>query len=62
MDYEIFKRQIRAELRGHKKGLTWTEIKRHLKLKQKVPNNKWVHLLEQDIGLIRSNGIWSLKR
>lgn len=64
--YKKFKKQIEEALRAEPKGLTWTEIKNKLGMSQKVPNNKWVRMMEKDIGLIREavkdRGIvWKLK-
>jgi len=53
MTYEEFRDKIEKELKGKPDGLTWTQLKRKLKLHQKVPNNKWVHQMEKDIGLLR---------
>jgi len=33
--------------------LTWSEIKETAGFQQKVPNNKWVKWMEEDIGLVR---------
>jgi hypothetical protein len=64
-NYEDFRRAIEDTLRAASQELTWTEIRTLAKLPQKLPNNQWVHKLEQDIGLHRErdvNGIikWSL--
>jgi hypothetical protein len=63
--YEKFKIQIETILKTESAGLTWTEIKSRLNLPQKVPNNKWVHMMETDIGLTRVNEkrgtVWKLK-
>lgn len=68
MTYEEFKEIIREELEKAPEGLTWTQIKgRRSELYQKVPNNLWVRMLEQDIGLVRvkdsrtGKTIWRLK-
>ena len=53
MSYEEFKGKILDILKSNPKGLTWTEIRKKANLYQKFPNNKWVHKLEEDIGLIR---------
>ena len=63
--YEEFKTTIEKTLRTDG-PLTWTEIKRKAGLKQRVPNNKWVRMLEADIGLRREwnrdrGTIWSLR-
>lgn len=65
-EYNKFRQQIEETLRGEPQGLTWTEIKGRLGLKQKVPNNKWVRMMERDIGLIRESVkgkgvVWRLK-
>ena len=67
MSYDMFKEKIRATLRSSTQPLTWTEIRTVAKLSQAVPNNQWVHRLEEDIGLQRNrdtHGIiyWSLKQ
>lgn len=51
--YEKFKTKIEAILKAEPEGLTWTEIKQRLNLPQRVPNNRWVRQMEEDIGLIR---------
>jgi hypothetical protein len=65
-EYDVFKKKVEAKLAQHELGLTWTEIKQKLKLKQKVPYNRWVKALEKDIGLRRikdSRGmVWTLRR
>jgi hypothetical protein len=63
--YEKFKIQIEAVLKAELGGLTWTEIRTKLSLPQKAPNNKWVRLMEKDIGLTRvkekRGTVWKLK-
>jgi len=64
--YEEFRDRIQEALRTEPKGLTWTEIKQRLGLPQKVPNNKWVRMMEKDIGLVRETDkergvVWRLK-
>jgi len=63
--YEEFKKKIEEVLKGVPEGLTWTEIKQRLGLPQKVPNNKWVRMMEKDIGLIRAKEargvVWRLR-
>ena len=51
--YEAFKDVIQEVLQNAGRPLTWTEIKEAADLPQKVPNNQWVHRMEQDIGLLR---------
>lgn len=52
-NYEKFRDLIEKILKQAKKPLTWTEIKDKACFKQKVPNNKWVKWMEEDIGLVR---------
>lgn len=65
MSYEEFRDKIKGALEYNDRGMTWTELKNHLKLEQVVPNNKWVRLLENDIGLVRLKDVrgvvWRLK-
>ena len=51
--YEGFKTSIQKILRRSKNPLTWAEIKERGGFEQKVPNNKWVKRMEDDIGLVR---------
>ena len=65
IDYEKFRDPIETILKESKKPLTWTEIKEKADFQQKVPNNKWVKWMEEDIGLIRERTtdgktLWSL--
>jgi hypothetical protein len=55
--YEEFRDAIQEKLKANPDGLTWTELKAQLKLPQKVPNNKWVHAMEKDIGLLRVKSV-----
>ena len=52
-DYEKFSAAIKKILKQAKEPLAWAEIKEKAGFKQKVPNNKWVKWLEEDIGLVR---------
>jgi len=52
-DYLKFRDPIEKILKQAKVPLTWTEIKEKAGFKQKVPNNKWVKWMEEDIGLLR---------
>ena len=66
LDYERFKTQIQRILRKAKQPMTWAEIKEAGGFAQKVPNNKWVKWMEEDIGLIREKTkegriMWKLK-
>ena len=63
--YEAFKATVEKTLQEAGRALTWTEIRAASGLRQKFPNNKWVHRMEEDIGLVRektTNGaiLWSL--
>lgn len=51
--YERFKQSIERILREAKQPLTWSEIKETAGFEQRVPNNKWVKWMEEDIGLVR---------
>ncbi len=53
MSYENFRDAIKKTLSDAGKPLTWTEIRTTAKLPQSFPNNKWVHRMEEDIGLKR---------
>jgi hypothetical protein len=53
LTYEIFRDTIAATLK-RSGPITWTELRTAAKLPQAFPNNKWVHRLEQDIGLNRN--------
>ena len=63
--YDEFKTKIETILKAEPNGLTWTDIKKRLSLPQKVPNNKWVRMMETDIGLMRQTEkgkiIWRLR-
>jgi antitoxin component of MazEF toxin-antitoxin module len=56
MTYDEFRDKIKAALQYSDKGITWTQLRGHLKLDQVVPNNKWVRRMEKDIGLLRVKG------
>jgi uncharacterized OB-fold protein len=63
--YEDFRAVVQRTLQGAGKPLTWTEIRSLAGLRQKFPNNRWVHRMEQDIGLVREkagggNTMWTL--
>ena len=64
-DYATFRDTIAEILSASGEPMTWTQVRNEAKLPQKFPNNKWVHKMEQDIGLVReklSNGttLWKL--
>jgi len=66
MSFEIFSNTVKSVLIKHPEGLGWSQIREKTELIQKVPNNKWVRKLENEIGLIRfrdkkGNVIWKLK-
>lgn len=52
-DYEKFRAPIERILKRSKEPLMWIEIKEKAGFVQKVPNNKWVKWMEEDIGLVR---------
>ncbi len=56
LTYEDFRDKIQRILK-HAGPLTWTEIRTAAKLPEKLPNNKWVHRLEQDIALKRTKDV-----
>lgn len=51
--YDDFKDKIADILKTSKSPLTWAQIKEKAGFPQKVPNNKWVKQMEEDIGLKR---------
>ena len=51
--YEAFRAAVQKTLQEAGRPLSWTEIRTISGLHQKFPNNKWVHRMEEDIGLIR---------
>jgi len=64
--YNDFKEKIETLLNKNPDGLTWTDIKQIGRFSQKVPNNKWVKKLEEDIQLVRHRDrnrgiVWKLK-
>ena len=64
MSYQEFRDKIKGLLE-YSDGMTWTDIRNALNLEQVVPNNKWVRLMEKDIGLLRLKDprgvIWRIK-
>jgi hypothetical protein len=63
--YEEFSTTIQKTLKDAERPLTWTEIRTRAGLRQKFPNNRWVHRMEEDIGLIREKSkdgkiLWKL--
>ena len=65
MTYDEFKMLISDFLKEKNQGMTWTKIRDELGLPQKVPNNLWVRMLKEDIGLLRekrgAKTIWKLR-
>jgi hypothetical protein len=51
LSYEDFRDKVKNALRSG--PLTWTEIRTHAKLPEKLPNNKWVRRMEEEIRLKR---------
>ena len=65
--YEAFRATVQKTLQEAGRPLTWTEIRTISGLSQKFPNNRWVHRMEEDIGLVRqktANGttFWRLNQ
>lgn len=64
--YSEFKNKVFTLLSSRAEGFIWPEIKERIKFEPKVPNNKWVRRLEQEIGLkrIKHDGIvhWYLDK
>lgn len=64
--YEEFKDKIEKILKSSKTPLTWTQIKEKGGFTQKVPYNKYVVQMEEDIGLKREKSketkqiLWSI--
>lgn len=56
MTYAEFRDKVRDILQYSDKGMTWTEIRSRLGLKQVVPDKGWVRRLEKDVGLERFRG------
>ena len=50
-DYKRSKSSVQRVLKRTKQPLTRAEIKEKAGFEQKVPNNKWVKRMEEDIGL-----------
>lgn len=64
LTYEVFRDKIQRTLR-QKGPLTWTDIRTVARLPEKLPNNKWVRKLEDEIGLKRTRDshriiLWSI--
>ena len=57
LTYERFRDSIRETLESVQKPITWTELRTIARLPQAFPNNKWVHRLEEDIGLKRTKDV-----
>jgi DNA-directed RNA polymerase subunit RPC12/RpoP len=51
LTYEDFRDKVRSALQSG--PLTWTEVRTRTKLPEKLPNNKWLRRMEQDIRLKR---------
>ncbi len=56
MRYVEFRDAIREELRHHRAGWTWTELRDRLDLPTDRPCPTWVRRLEEEIGLSRAPG------
>jgi hypothetical protein len=67
MRYVDFRDAIEKELRRHRRGLTWRELKERLDLPYDSPCQTWIKQLESDIGLTRVKGegralVWRVGR
>jgi hypothetical protein len=56
MKYIDYRDAIRAELRRHAAGLTWSQLRSRLALPYDRPCPTWTRQLESDIGLCRVKG------
>jgi hypothetical protein len=54
--YIDFRDSICRELRRHRKGLTWPELRERLDLPYKSPCSEWVARMEREDGLVRTPG------
>jgi len=67
MRYVDFRDSICRELRRNPKGLTYSELKRRLRMPYKSPCSEWVKRMEQENGLVREPGsgrayVWRIRR
>ena len=67
MRYVEFRDAIRGELKRHRPGRTWKELRDRLALPYARPCPTWVARLEQEIGLRRAPGagrahVWTLSK
>lgn len=53
MRYVDFRDAIRQELRRHRTGMTWAELRQRLRLPYARPCPDWVCRLQREIGLSR---------
>lgn len=64
--YRKFRNKVKETIEKASEPLIWSEIKTRAGFDQKVPNNKWVRAMEEDIGLIREDSdkgkIWKLEK
>jgi len=65
--YERLKTIILETLKMAGTPLTWSETREKSRLKQRVPNDKWVRMLERDTGLVREKTkekgiVWRLEQ
>jgi hypothetical protein len=56
MTYSAFKSAIATELKRHRTGRTWKDLKSRLKLPYARPCPEWTRKLETEIGLVREKG------
>ena len=67
MTYAAFKSAIAGELKRHRAGRTWKELRSRLKLPYDRPCPDWTRRLESEIGLERIRGegralVWRVGR
>ena len=65
MRYADFRDSIERELRRHRAGRTWAELRVGLDLPYDRPCPTWTRCLEREIGLVREKGkgrtfLWKL--
>jgi len=54
MPYDEFRDKVKDALASAEQPMTWTEVRTTTGLPQKFPNNRWVHRMEDEIGLQRN--------
>ncbi len=56
MTYVAFKSAIAGELKRHRAGQTWQELRSRLRLPYDRPCPEWMRRMEKEIGLVREKG------